>query len=601
MPYKNFNVGLRDVAEGAGYNVDWSKERGVNINNQSFDTTGWHLRDGRYYGTQDMADTMLQSYRNPQEAQPFADYSIGLRDTLENSGYKVGWDPARGVSVDNKPYDTTGWQLINDRYKGNQAMVDQLNTQFPKKGMYEIPGVNDIRGVESVATQTPTEIGTPKPGQEWTAPIYDPKYLNKIEEINMKVDEAIKGFGSQYDLASDPVYKQLADYQEGRMLQMANRRGLAMDSNTKAKIDQAGRMLGVEFQDRHENRQIQNLQNLQSQINNLGTLEEQNYRRFTDQYGMDTDAIKLGWDSQTQEARMRDSNMASDVATYGMPLTDVTRGYMNMLGNLTLEQRQYVDQYKDDYAAIINQLPDGDPSRQIFEAARFQKVLGDPETYRDYLINDYGISNTYVDGVIMNKKIAEAQALATNEKEAIELEKLRLSYEKAFYDTQSASYGVSKSEADSRRANLDAFMKSIDAANLPNKTKLELQGLAARLDTSILANEINKDKLKTMIAGKSPKVSAGFTEFVEFAKEGTTSEKAMQDWLRKETQVTVKDESGMPRTYVAPNSFIYSPDELKEIMDLGKKSGIIKDINQNIFSVLNSGNIPSRDEAEGGN
>lgn len=468
---------------------------------------------------------------------PNKDYNIKLRDLAKLKGLDVGYNQeTKGVTIGGQPFDTTGWQNIDGYNMGTKDMADS----FMQK--YQVPSGN-VKGLpppqETARKSSIREM--PSGNVENVENVDTPIYADEINKVTRKQGDAINNFGQKYDLDNDPIYKSLADYQERRMMQLAGRTGSHYDSNTQARIGQANMQLGLQFQQSHEARQLQNIQNLQGQLNTLTGLEDR--------------ALK------------------NNTQIYGMALTPQTNDYMTTMQNLTPEQTQFVSQYSDNFAAEINRLPEGDPNRKLLEAGRFQKVINDPVQFRDYLINDYGLSPFQVDGIVFNKKLEEAKLTATNEKEALELQKLMLSVEKAGYDT-------SKAGNDAQTSFWKNFMAEVEASNISDKlkadlrkTNAEISNINARTQATNLAKQLTQKKIDEAAKGSSPKVYQGFNELVAFVKDGGS----MLDWLS--TMMGDPDRDGASMGYRVSERF--TPEELTGISKLAKSTGILDENDKN--------------------
>lgn len=466
------------------------------------------------------------------------DYNIKLRDLANLKGLDVGYNQdTKSVSVGGQPFDTTGWQNIGGYHMGTEAMGDN----FLKN--YQVPTGNvNVRGVPP----TQFEAQTPNARQDPTANIGNvntPIYPNEINNVTNKLGNAVNNFGQPYDLSKDPIYEQLAKYQQSQMLQMAGRRGLNYSDTTTAQIGQANMQLGLQFQDRYDARQLQNIQNLQGQLNTLTGLE--------------------------------DRAMVNNTKIYGMALTPKTNDYMTTMQNLTPEQTQYVSQYSDNFAAEINNLPAGDPRRKLLEAGRFQKVIGDPVAYRDYLINDYGLSPFQVDNIVMNKKIAEMQAQATNEKEAMELQKLMLQVEKAYIDNERAGVGLTKDEIDAQKAYWDSLSAEIKASALPQqfkadllKTNAEINNINASAESSRASSRLKDQELIEQMNKYTPQVQGFLTDWLG-------SGLSISNWLNQ------PDAEGNPIGRQMPLGVIQA------LIEIGKDTGEFSKNNTSDLAELN--------------
>ena len=528
---------------------------------------------------------------------PLRDYKYKLRDLANAKNLSIDWDAKnKAVSIGGQPFDTTGWQNIDGRFKGTEAMASQFLKNF------NVPSGN-IAGLppQRIPEQKPIVMQAPTGNVQDTT---TPKYSNEINSVTNQLGEAVQGFGEPYDLDSDPIYKALADYQRSQMMQMAGRRGMAFDDNTKARIAQSNMLLGQQFQQQDQLRQLQNIQNLQGQLGTLTGLEDramQNQFTLEDrQFQKEDRAMQNQFileDRQFQKEdramnledramNLEDRSLARDQSIYGIALTPQTRDYMNTMQNITLEQRQYINQYSDNFAAQINNLPEGDERRSILEAARFQKVISDPVEYRDYLINEYGLSPFQVDNIVVGRKLEELQAMATNEKDAMELERLRLQVEKAGVDLQRAGVGLTKDEISSQKAYYETIMSQVKASNLDAQLKANLNNTFARTYNTNLKSEIDMMKLEEKLDKKSnePLVQQGFIDFV-------ASGLSFDEWL--DTPVNVSDtfsfsnkEGERPVYYTE----ILTPKQIAEVAKVAKSAGFFAETSG---ITINMGDLPS--------
>lgn len=438
------------------------------------------------------------------------DYNVKLRDLANLKGLDVGYNQdTKAVSIGGQPFDTTGWQNIGGYNMGTEAMANDFLQN------YKVPSGN---------VQTPvSKYQVPDANLNLNNLNSTPNFGSEINNTTNQLTNAVQGFGQAYDVTKDPVYNALADYQERRMLQLAGRTGSAYDSNTQARIGQANMQLGLQFQQQDQNRQLQNIQNLQGQLNTLTGLE--------------------------------DRAMNREQTLYGMALTPQTRDYMGMMQNVTPEQRQFLDQYKDNYAAVINQMDPSDPNRKIFEAARFQKVAADPVQFRDYLINDYGLSPFQVDNMVMGRKLEELKLQTNNEKDAMELEKLRLQVEKAGYESDEGYY--------------DSLSAKIENSNLSDKLKAEIKSINARTNDSGASASLSKARELEILERMSPAISVVYDDFLK-------SGKSFNEWM---SSINVNE---------------LSVSELKGLIDVARSSGRIgeneeSEIQKAIANVINAG------------
>jgi hypothetical protein len=483
------------------------------------------------------------------------DYNVKLRDLAGAKGLDVGWDDkTRTVSIGGQPFDTTGWQNIGGYHMGTEAMANDFLSN------YQVPSGNMPTANNSTGNTSKFAIPNYDPSIPQGHDVTTPKYSNEINNLTNQLGSAVQNFGKPYDLSSDPIYQQLAEYQRGQMLQMANRRGMAMSSETMARIDQSDKMLGLQFQDRHDARQLQNIQNLQGQLGTMTGLEDRAMKR--------------------------------DNALYGMDLSPQTRDYMNIMQGLSQEQRQFINQYSNDFASVINQMSPDDPNRKVFEAARFQKVISDPVQFRDYLINDYGMSPFQVDNIVINRQIEQMQAQAKNEKEAMELQRLMLQVEKAFLDNEKAGFdiqkagidveragvGLAKDEIDAQKAYWDTVMAQIKASALPQQLKAELENTMARTRSTNMASQLTQQKLNELTVDVSEGVKDGFQDLVRHMASGSGD---ILSWFNS---TAVWDENKRIERKVTD---IYTTKELEGVIKLATQSKLLGSENKTELDKLN--------------
>jgi len=115
---------LRGTLESVGHKVGWNPNNNqVLVNDKPLDVAGYQNIGGHYYGTPEQVSKTLQALGTPT-----------LRGTVESTGNTVGWDQAKGqVSINNQPYDTTGWTNVGGTYYGNKDMQSKLLQQYPNK------------------------------------------------------------------------------------------------------------------------------------------------------------------------------------------------------------------------------------------------------------------------------------------------------------------------------------------------------------------------------------------------------------------------------------------------------------------------------------
>lgn len=597
------------------------------------------------------------------------EYKHKLRDLANLRNLPIDWnEQTRSVSVGGQPFDTTGWENVDGRFMGTESMAqDFLKYQVPSANVQATGAPPMAKPEQTRQLQMPAEHRFKPPNYEPNMVADTPDYSSRINALTNEIGSAIQGFNKPYDLSNDPFYKQLAEYQQSQMLQMAGSRGMAMDSNTMARINQSNMLLGTQFQDRHDARQMQNIQNLTSKLGMVTGLEDRamnieratygmtltpqsreymdimknltfETRQFLDQYSDDYAAViqQLSPDDPNrklfeaarfqkvmddpkqyrdflikdyglspnevdsyirnmdlQNMQMEGIAMAQDQSLYGMALTPQSREYINIMKNLTPEQRQFVQQYADNFAAAINEISPNDPNRKILEAARFQKVLADPVQFRDFLIQDYGLSPVEVDNIVINRKIEELQAQAINEKEQMELERLRLQIQKAFVDLEKAGFETQKSEIDAQKAYYESIIKQIEASTLPQKIQAQLSTEAARIQSLVASaeksladaersrattREIDQRTIEKM-SKYTPTVQILFTDWVSSGQE-------FEKWLGTEFKMVAGDSLIDGKIKSVKLGETLSLGELQALIQLGKDTGRFRtDSKSNIESL----------------
>jgi hypothetical protein len=214
-------------------------------------------------------------------------------------------------------------------------------------------------------------------------------------------DKSIDGFRGDYSLENDPNYQAIADYNRRIMLQDAAKRGMALSDNTFAQIEQAQALLGRDFMNDEYARRQQDINNRYGQVGVYNNLNNQNYNMdmqgFNTAQGLEQQSYNRGIDTLNRE-----------IANYGFELTPQTRELMNVAQSMTPEQRQYSQQFEGNFAERMNQLDPSSQEYQMLNAARFNKILSnlasDPETFGQYLINDYGINPAVLGNLISQSR-----------------------------------------------------------------------------------------------------------------------------------------------------------------------------------------------------
>jgi len=232
--------------------------------------------------------------------------------------------------------------------------------------------------------------------------------------------QAIDRYGAPYDMQNDPIFQNIANFNDSQMLQNANSRGLAMSGETQARTAQARDLLGLQFQESEQARRQQDINNRQGQVNQLVGMNQTNYNRsrdtFNDAMGIEQNMYNRSRDAvgdqryqdQLDYSRQQDRRQ-QELQTYGFELNDTSRGLMDTFTNMNPQERQNIQQYDSNYAERMNQLDVNSPEYQQLNAARFNKIMqgfaSDPQTMAKYLMNDYGLNPMQVSTMARNQGI----------------------------------------------------------------------------------------------------------------------------------------------------------------------------------------------------
>lgn len=118
--------------------------------------------------------------------------AVGLRDTLESQGYKVGWDANTGkVTVNDKAIDTSGMTNVNGRY---QATSDQISNVLKNAGV--------TTGVQPVSTSPTPPKATSSGASAISTPAVSTGMATSATPQQVEVRKTLEQQG--YEVGWDP-------------------------------------------------------------------------------------------------------------------------------------------------------------------------------------------------------------------------------------------------------------------------------------------------------------------------------------------------------------------------------------------------------------
>ena len=234
----------------------------------------------------------------------------GLRDYLTGMGYNVDWNQQQGVLVNNKPIDTSNFQLVNDRYYGNAADINAAVQGIPLQNAYQ----------SQYAPQLQQMLGNLANAQPYQSP-----YTGQIQD-------ALQGLGQkfEYDPNSDKALQQAQQQAMAQTSEAMGSRGMLYSDATKSLMTQEASKLVPQYEQLAFNRYQQGFQQQLQMVNFLNELDNKEYRTYQDQ-----------------------QNNMKDIADFMFKLDD--RDYQ--IYKDTIDQRNYEKEmsYKQSQDAITNQ------------------------------------------------------------------------------------------------------------------------------------------------------------------------------------------------------------------------------------------------------
>jgi hypothetical protein len=316
-----------------------------------------------------------------------------------NTGVGTGTDK-RGV------YDTTGSVVNMIDQNRPTGIVAPRSTETPTVTNNPVDTRLQINDLKNLSKEDKADFEKLNDFYSWLQDnilknYQVPNANQGVQDSLQGYDRSIEGFRNDYSLENDPNYQAMADYNRRIMLQDAARRGMALSDNTFAQIEQAQALLGRDFMNDEYARRQQDINNRYGQVGLYNNLNNQNYNMamqgFNTAQGMEQQSYNRGIDMLNRE-----------IANYGFELTPQTRELMNVAENLTPEQRQMVQQFEGNFAERMNQLDPSSQEYKMLNAARFNKILSnlarDPQTFGQYLTNDYGINPAVVGDLISQSR-----------------------------------------------------------------------------------------------------------------------------------------------------------------------------------------------------
>jgi mRNA-degrading endonuclease HigB of HigAB toxin-antitoxin module len=239
---------------------------------------------------------------------------------------------------------------------------------------------------------------------------------------------------------------------------------------------------------------------------------------------------------------------------YGMNLNDNMRNSISVLQSLPIEEVMKYRQAEDNYAEAMRQHSPNSREYQIYNGLRIQKLLDDPVTYRDYLINDYTLSPTQVNSIVERKLAEETNSM---------LEQFKMQYE----DTE-MELKLTKLQNDVEKGYWDAVQSQLRAINLPTQQQAELDNIVARTQNANASSELTQARINDLTKGQSAGVKDAFIDFVNHGG-------SIAEWLVKGNEERVTGDDGFEYTTTVKNVEYYTPEDIKELAKIAKSAGFM--------------------------
>lgn len=528
---------------------------------------------------------------NPTAVQGPANYTSGTTLIKPTSYVGSTASPSQLAStskaVQGPVNYTSGTTLTKPAsYVGSDPNLDQLRA---------LSGANAVVPKKEVIAPPPppppedTFKGTP----EYTTPT-DPFQAQLLEALQKLMN--IPAFNP--DIENDPAYQASAKAAANVAKQQMASIGRLYSGATDTRMQQAALAQALPFrQQAYQEYQGQNnlLANQLSTLNSLGQQGIQNQRTDYDYATKSVQNQNVGAESkfdfnakvEDRNLRLADDQDARDVAEFGFKLPPQARQAMTVFQSMPSQVRAQVDQYQGNYAAEINRREAANPSDPLLPylyAARAAKIVADPSLMAKYG-DDLGIASPVITEMAMKyemqllkNEIDKLAASYANETAKVELAKLYAQLDKAVSDADAAAQ--------------TAFMKQLEATNLPNKIKQELaigsaeifykysqanaQNTAAQENIANIGLIEERAKTEKVTQGKIANQAAAVGAKLEGDKDNFASRmysnfvnsgKNLDAWLA----TPLKDANGKE---MAKNiSTTLSKDELAYIIDNAKKQG----------------------------
>lgn len=351
--------------------------------------------------------------------------------------------------------------------------------------------------------------------------------LSQVNPYQSQYNNDIMGTLSQlknmqsfnYDVNNDAALKQ-AQKQAGEVVMKdAAKRGRVFDTYTDKQLQEVSQGLVPQYYQIAQNQyntDRNNQYNLLSAINNLDSTaynryiqnaqlnrdlelnNQNNYVKSIDygntmsnqQFNRDVTSSGLTGQFQNktttaeQQRQYENQNTTEDrlrlqtLQDVGVVLTPAQNQLRTTYTNMTPQIRTQVLQLSNngsDFASAINNPNTPKELIPYLQAARFNKVLSNPETYKDYLVNEYGLSPVQVNNLVVGNKIKALELAKTEASNKVE-------QVKALYAGQKEKAELDKVLAQIKAENSKAAQEILKEINLPEKLKAELNQEIAKVD-----------------------------------------------------------------------------------------------------------------------
>lgn len=345
-------------------------------------------------------------------------------------------------------------------------------------------------------------------GQQPTSSVTPPAQTNSVEDtvnrILAKLTQSnplyandalmsklntIQGMKYQFD-DNNPALLQAQKQAMGQVQKDMARKGRVFDTYAATKAQEAAQglipsyyQLGMNQFNTDRNDQYAQLAAMQGMNTTAFNQNQTNNQNYIQAYGLGQTGANTQFTQNVTEAGLtgqykgqptvteQDRIRNQEIAQYGTPLTPEIKQQLAVFQQMPQQYRAIVDmpQISADYAAEINRraaVNPQDPLIPYLLAARTAKILSNPRLMQQYG-STIGLSSPAI--AMMAQKYQADQI-------ALYIDQLKAQYALPQYQAE-----LEKVKAEALRAGAEAAYKTLEAANLPLKLKMELAGELAKI------------------------------------------------------------------------------------------------------------------------